>query len=140
LGRGGRLLAVRLFQWQWGRGEGSAFALGFSGAKRVKSSVNSHFQAIDTPSRQVILGCMATKTMRITLPGELSGYLARTVKGGRYQDASEVIREALRRMEAADLAAEIEQFDSAFAGGHERAETEADIQRVEAAVQAGCKR
>ncbi len=83
---------------------------------------------------------MATKTMRITLPGALSGYVARTVNGGRYQDASEVIREALRRMEAADLAAELDQFDSAFAGGHERAETEDDIQRMEAAVQAGRKR
>ena len=60
--------------------------------------------------------------MRITLPGALSGYVARTVNGGRYQDASEVIREALRRMEAADLAAELDQFDNAFAGGHERAE------------------
>ena len=83
---------------------------------------------------------MATKTMRITLPGELGGYVARTVKGGRYQDASEVVREALRRMETADLADELDQFDSAFAGGHERAETEEDIQRVQAAVHAGRKR
>lgn len=97
-------------------------------------------QAIDTLSRQIIIGYMATKTMRITLPGELSGYVARTVKGGRSEDASEVIGEALRRMEAADLAAELEEFDRAFAGGHERAETEGDIQRVEAAVQAGRKR
>ena len=40
-------------------------------------------------------------------------------------------------MEAAELAEELNQFERAFAGGHHRAEREEDIQRVEAAVQAG---
>jgi putative addiction module CopG family antidote len=82
---------------------------------------------------------MATKTLQISVPDELSNFIQRVVKGGRYQDASEVVREALRRMEAADLEEESRQFKQAFAGGNERAETEEDIRRVEAAVQAGRK-
>jgi putative addiction module CopG family antidote len=82
---------------------------------------------------------MASKTIEVLLPGELSGYVHRMVKGGRYQDASEVVREALRRMEATDLADDLKQFERAFGDGHDRSETEDDIQRVEAAVQAGRK-
>jgi len=85
------------------------------------------------------LAGMASKTIEVLLPGELSGYVQRMVKGGRYQDVSEVVREALRRMEAAELADELKQFERAFSGGHDRSETEDDIQRVEAAVQAGRK-
>jgi putative addiction module CopG family antidote len=83
---------------------------------------------------------MATKTIQVTLPRGLSGYVERTIKGGRYQDASEVVREALRRMEAAELAEELGQFDRAFAGGYDRPETEEEIRRVEAAVRAGRKK
>jgi putative addiction module CopG family antidote len=83
---------------------------------------------------------MATRTIQVTLPGELSGYVNRTIEGGRYQDAGEVVRDALRRMEAADLAEEVGSFDRAFAGGHGRSETKEEIQRVEAAVRAGRKR
>jgi len=95
--------------------------------------------AIDTRRWGINLADMASKTIEVLLPGELSGYVQRMVMGGRYQDASEVVREALRRMEAAELADDLRQFDRAFAGGHDRAETEDDIQRVEAAVQAGCR-
>ena len=95
--------------------------------------------AIDTRFRGINLASMASKTIEVLLPGELSGYVQRMVKGGRYQDASEVVREALRRMEAAELADEVNQFERAFAGGHDRSETEDDIGRVEAAVQAGRK-
>jgi putative addiction module CopG family antidote len=77
---------------------------------------------------------MANKTIQISLPGELSGYVERKVNGGRYEDASEVVREALRRMEVAELADDLRQFERAFAGGHDRSETEDDIRRVEAAV------
>ncbi len=83
---------------------------------------------------------MATKTIRVALPDQLSGFVQRAVKGGQYQDASEVIREALRRMEAAELAEELRQFEHAFAGGHDRAETGEDTQRVESAVRDGRKR
>ncbi len=83
---------------------------------------------------------MATKTIHVSLPSELSGYVERTIKGGRYHDASEVVREALRRMEAAELRDELRQFEQAVAGGHDWAENEEDVERVEAAVQAGRKR
>jgi putative addiction module CopG family antidote len=82
---------------------------------------------------------MATKSIHVLLPDELSGYIERKVKAGRYQDAGEVVREALRQMEATDLAGELEQFERAFAGGHDRAETDEDIRRVESAVKAGRK-
>jgi putative addiction module CopG family antidote len=82
---------------------------------------------------------MATKTIHVTLPEGLNGFVERSVKGGRYRDVSEVVGDALRRMETAELAEELGQFEDAFAGGHKRAETEADIRRVEAAVCAGRK-
>ncbi len=83
---------------------------------------------------------MATTTINVRLPSELSGYVTQKVTGGQYVDASEVVRDALRRMEAAELADELTAFEGAFVGGHERSETEEDIGRVEAAVQAGRKR
>ena len=49
---------------------------------------------------------------------------------------SVVAREVLRRMEAAELREELRQFEQAFAGSHDRAGTEEDVERVDAAVQA----
>ena len=83
---------------------------------------------------------MQTKMIHVSLPGELSGYIQGKIKSGRYQDACEVVGEALRRMEAAELAEELRNFERAFAGGHDRSETENDVRRVEAAVQAGRKK
>lgn len=40
--------------------------------------------------------------MNVSMTGELAGYVRRKVKSGRYNSASEVVREALRRMEAED--------------------------------------
>lgn len=88
----------------------------------------------------LVSSSMATKTIHVSLPGELSGYVERKVKAGRYQDAGDVVREALRRMEAAELAGELEQFERAFAGGHDRAETAEDIRRVEQAIRARRKK
>lgn len=80
---------------------------------------------------------MATKTIQVSLPGQLSGYIEQKIKGGRYHDAGDVVRDALRQMESAELIAELEQFERAVAGGHDRSETEEDIQRIERAVKAG---
>jgi len=80
---------------------------------------------------------MGSKTIQVVLPDELTGFVERSVKGGRYQDEGEVVREALRRLEIAELADELKQFEQAFAGGHQRPETEEEIQRIEAAVKAG---
>jgi putative addiction module CopG family antidote len=74
------------------------------------------FSGIDTPLRRINLASMASKTIEVSLPGELSGYVQRMVKGGRYQDAGEEVRDALRRMEAAELADEVREFERAFAG------------------------
>ena len=82
---------------------------------------------------------MATKTIYVSLPDELSGYVERKVKAGRYQDVGDVVREALRQMEATELTSELEQFNRAFAGGHDRAETADDIRRVDRAIKAGRK-
>lgn len=94
---------------------------------------------IDRGFGQTSFSFMATKTIHVSLPGELNGYVEQKVKAGRYQDAGEVIREALRKMEAAELAEELAQFERVFSGGHDRAEAAADIRRIEHAVKAGCK-
>jgi len=43
--------------------------------------------------------------MNISITDELAGYVRARVKSGRYNNASEVVREALRRMEQEDLRA-----------------------------------
>jgi antitoxin ParD1/3/4 len=43
--------------------------------------------------------------MNVSITDELAGYVRRKVKGGRYNNASEVVREALRRMEDEDARA-----------------------------------
>src|SRR5271155_1545631 len=43
--------------------------------------------------------------MNVSITDELAGYVRKKVKGGRYNNASEVIREALRRMEDEDARA-----------------------------------
>jgi putative addiction module CopG family antidote len=79
---------------------------------------------------------METRTIHVSLPGELRGFVERKVSGGRYHDASEVVRDALRRMEAAELAEDLRDFETAFSGGHKQPENEDDIRRVESAVKA----
>lgn len=43
--------------------------------------------------------------MNISITDKLAGYVRRKVRGGRYNNASEVVREALRRMEDEDARA-----------------------------------
>src|ERR1700719_4692552 len=40
--------------------------------------------------------------MNVSITEQLAGYVRKKVKSGRYNNASEVVREALRRMEDAD--------------------------------------
>ncbi|MGB7189089.1 MAG: type II toxin-antitoxin system ParD family antitoxin [Acidobacteriaceae bacterium] len=40
--------------------------------------------------------------MNVSMTGHLAGYVQRKVKSGRYNNASEVVRDALRRMEEED--------------------------------------
>jgi putative addiction module CopG family antidote len=83
---------------------------------------------------------VASKTVSIALPRELSGYIDRKVKSGQYQDAADVVRDALRHMAATESAVEVQEFEQAFAGGHPRPETEEDVARIERAIKAGRKR
>ena len=92
---------------------------------------------IDSQLEQHILRHMAANMIEVSLPPRLSGYIEEKIKDGRYENAAEVIREALRRMEASELAGELGQFERAFAGGHDRPETEEEIERIETAVRAG---
>ncbi len=43
--------------------------------------------------------------MNVSITEKLAGYVRKQVKGGRYNNASEVVREALRRMEEEDTRA-----------------------------------
>jgi antitoxin ParD1/3/4 len=43
--------------------------------------------------------------MNVSITDELAGYVRKKVKSGRYNNASEVVREALRRMEEEDARA-----------------------------------
>jgi antitoxin ParD1/3/4 len=43
--------------------------------------------------------------MNVSVTDELAGYVRKKVKSGRYNNASEVVREALRRMEQEDARA-----------------------------------
>ena len=83
---------------------------------------------------------MSANTIEVSLPPRLNGYIEEKIKDGRYENPGEVIREALRRMEASELEEELAQFERAFAGGHDRPESESDIERIEAAVRTGRNR
>jgi len=49
--------------------------------------------------------CGAMDQMNVSITDRLASYVRRQVKGGRYNNASEVVREALRRMEDEDARA-----------------------------------
>ncbi|HMQ22588.1 MAG TPA: type II toxin-antitoxin system ParD family antitoxin [Planctomycetota bacterium] len=46
---------------------------------------------------------MKATTMNISLPAELARYVREKVEGGQYSSASEVVREALRRLSSDEL-------------------------------------
>jgi antitoxin ParD1/3/4 len=50
-------------------------------------------------------GGLAMDQMNVSITDRLAGYVRKQVKGGRYNNASEVVREALRRMEDDDARA-----------------------------------
>ena len=45
---------------------------------------------------------LSTDQMNVSITDQLAGYVRKKVKSGRYNNASEVVREALRRMEEDD--------------------------------------
>ena len=50
--------------------------------------------------------------MDITLTGHFRSFIAEQLKGGRYQDASEVVRAALRELEQVELKRALADFDA----------------------------
>ena len=52
--------------------------------------------------------------MDITLTSHFKSFIAEQVKGGRYQDAGEVVQAALRELEQAELKRSLADFDAAF--------------------------
>ena len=52
--------------------------------------------------------------MDITLTGHFQSFIADQLNGGRYRDASEVVRAALRELEQAELKRALADFDAAF--------------------------
>ena len=52
--------------------------------------------------------------MDITLTGHFKSFIAEQLQGGRYQDAGEVVRAALRELEQAELKRSLADFGAAF--------------------------
>ena len=52
--------------------------------------------------------------MDITLTGHFKRFIAEQLQGGRYQDAGDVVRAALRELEQAELKRSLADFDAAF--------------------------
>jgi putative addiction module CopG family antidote len=52
--------------------------------------------------------------MEITLTGHFKSFIAEQLQGGRYRDASEVVRAALRELEQRELKRSLADFQAAF--------------------------
>lgn len=84
------------------------------------------------------IGRMATKTMNISLSEYWQGYVAGHIRRGRYQNASELMREALRLHEREQIARDVSEVEALF-GATGRAEGAAEIEQIENAVKAARK-
>jgi len=73
---------------------------------------------------------MATVNCKIALTPDLLGFLEQKVRQGGYDDLSEVVREAVRRMQEAETRRAVEEFDRLFDGGAKHPATEEDIAEV----------
>lgn len=73
---------------------------------------------------------MKTRTMNISLPSELARYVKEKVENGQYSSASEVVREALRRLAEQESAVRRENQRRALSGAV------FDAQRGEEAIRA----
>jgi antitoxin ParD1/3/4 len=78
---------------------------------------------------------MATKTMNVSLTDYWQSYVEGHLRGGRYQNASELMREALRLHEREQIARDVAEVDSLF-GANAKAESDADLAQIKSAVKA----
>lgn len=78
---------------------------------------------------------MATKTMNVSLTEYWQEYVEDHIRRGRYQNASELVREALRLHEREQIANDVAEVESLF-GFNPAPESKADIERINRAVRA----
>jgi antitoxin ParD1/3/4 len=81
---------------------------------------------------------MATKTMNVSLTEYWQSYVEGHLRRGRYQNASELMRAALRLHEREQIARDLAEVESLF-GANSKAEGDADIASVKRAVNAARK-
>lgn len=81
---------------------------------------------------------MATKTMNVSLTEYWQGYVESHIRQGRYQNASELMREALRLHERAQIARDVSEVETLF-GAPGRAEGAAEIEQIKSAAKAARK-
>src|SRR5438105_8765366 len=65
--------------------------------------------------RERILPRMATKTMNISLPGELKRFIEGRVRSGLYGNASDVVRAGLRALAREEVGPSVERFEEIMA-------------------------
>ena len=82
---------------------------------------------------------MATKTMNVSLTEYWQSYVESRIRQGRYQNASELVREALRLHEREQIARDVAQVETLF-GASSKAEGEAEIGGIKNAVKATRKK
>jgi antitoxin ParD1/3/4 len=82
---------------------------------------------------------MATKTMNVSLTEYWQGYVESRIRQGRYQNASELVREALRLHEREQIARDMAEVETLF-GASSKAEGEAEIRDLKNAVKTARKK
>ena len=81
---------------------------------------------------------MATKTMNVSLTEYWQGYVESHIRQGRYQNASELMREALRLHEREQIARNVSEVETVF-GASGRAESAAEIAEIKSAARSARK-
>lgn len=81
---------------------------------------------------------MSTKTMNVSLTEYWQGYVESHVRQGRYQNASELMREALRLHEREEMARNVSEVEAIF-GATGQAEGPAEIAAIKSAARSARK-
>jgi len=81
---------------------------------------------------------MSTKTMNVSLTEYWQGYVEGHIRRGRYQNASELMREALRLHEREQIARDVSEVESLF-GATGRAESGPEVGEIKSAAKSAQK-
>jgi antitoxin ParD1/3/4 len=76
---------------------------------------------------------MATKTMNVSLTEYWQSYVEGHLRQGRYQNASELMREALRLHEREQIARDVSEIESLF-GASAQSEGDAEVEQIKRAT------